>query len=160
MSNWLLADLPPHLKAQAEQKLGIRTHKISDGPNPAKVSMPEKPAKAPEPKKVPRAKFGNKKTEVDGVVFHSRREAARYRVLKSMELAGEIRGLQCQTKYRLEVNGVLVCTYKADFTYEEQIIGTPAWRAVVEDVKGYPNDRWPMKKKLMKACHGVEIRET
>jgi NADH pyrophosphatase NudC (nudix superfamily) len=30
---------------------------------------------------------------------------------------------------------------------------------VVADSKGYANDRWPMKKKLMLACHGIKVQE-
>jgi hypothetical protein len=102
-----------------------------------------------------RFKFGNKPTVVDGIKFHSKREAKRYTELRMLERAGEVRGLQRQMKYRLWVNGVLITTYTADFVYEKR-----TGEIVVEDVKGYPNDRWPMKKKLMKAIHGIEILET
>lgn len=103
-------------------------------------------------------KYGNKKTTVDGIEFDSKREAARWNVLRVLERTGRIRGLQRQVKYDLRVNDVLIATYRADFVYDEYANG--AWTQVVEDSKGFPNDRWPMKKKLMKACHGVTIRET
>jgi hypothetical protein len=105
-----------------------------------------------------RRKFGNKPTEVDGEKFDSKAEAERWRQLLLLLKAGRIRALERQVKYRIEVNGVLICTYKADFVYEALESG--AWVRVVEDVKGFANDRWPMKKKLMRAVHGVEIRET
>lgn len=108
----------------------------------------------------PKRKFGNVPTVVDGESFHSKREAARWLFLKTLGLAGRIRNLRRQVKYKLEVNGVLICTWKADFVYEELDLKAQQWNEVVEDVKGYPNDRWPMKKKLMLACHGVQIRET
>jgi hypothetical protein len=101
-----------------------------------------------------RFKFGNKPTVVDGIKFHSKREAKRYDALRLMERCHAISDLRRQVKYRLEVNGVLIATYTADFVYKQ--LG----EEVVEDVKGYPNDRWPMKKKLMKAIHGIEILET
>jgi hypothetical protein len=103
-------------------------------------------------------KFRNTKTIREGMVFDSKKEASRYPQLKLLESAGRIRNLRRQVKYELRVNGVLVSTYKADYVYEELEKGQ--WLEVVEDVKGYPNDRWPMKKKLMLACHGVRIRET
>jgi hypothetical protein len=105
-------------------------------------------------------KFGNVPTVVGGEAFDSKREANRYAALRLMGLAGRIRKLRRQVKYALEVNGVRICTWKADFVYEELRLPEQQWVEVVEDVKGYPNDRWPMKKKLMLACHGVKVRET
>ena len=109
-----------------------------------------------------RFKFGNKPTVVDGEHFHSKREAKRWGDLRMLQRAGEIRNLARQVKYLLDVNGVRIATYTADFVYDQRklIAGDPWWEPVVEDVKGYPNDRWPMKKKLMKAIHGIEILET
>lgn len=105
-----------------------------------------------------RLKFGNKKTIRNGLIFDSKREAARYDQLLLLERAGRIRNLRRQVKYELRVNGVLIATYRADFVYEE--LERDAWTEVVEDSKGYPNDRWPMKKKLMRACHGIVVRES
>lgn len=34
-----------------------------------------------------------------------------------------------------------------------------SFRIVVEDFKGFPNDRWPLKKAMMLYFHGVAIRE-
>lgn len=103
-------------------------------------------------------KYRNKATVFEGLKFDSKREASRWRELQLLQRSGRIRNLQRQVKYRLEVNGVLICTYTADFEYEE--LGRGAWAKVTEDSKGYANDRWPMKKKLMRACHGIEVRET
>lgn len=102
-----------------------------------------------------RNKFGNIKVEVDGIKFDSKREAKRYGELRLLEKAGQIRDIRLQVKYDLKINGVRISTYKADFVYWDLVNK----REVVEDVKGYPNDRWPMKKKLMKAIHGIEILE-
>lgn len=69
-----------------------------------------------------------------------------------MEKAGEIIKLACQTAFPLRHNGVLVCTYKSDFTY---------WcngRLVIEDVKGIKTPVYRLKKKLMLA-EGYEITE-
>jgi hypothetical protein len=103
-------------------------------------------------------KYGNQKTIRNGQVFDSKREANRYDALKLLEANGEVRNIHRQVKYVMIVNGVRITTYKADFVYEELRKG--AWIEVVEDSKGYPNDRWPMKKKLMKACHGITVRES
>lgn len=103
-------------------------------------------------------KYGNTRVIIAGECYHSKREAARHPQLRLLEHAGRIRNLRRQVKFDLRVNGLRICTYTADYVYEELV--DDAWREVVEDVKGFPNDRWPMKKKLMKAVHGVAIRET
>jgi hypothetical protein len=115
-------------------------------------------------------KHGNIPT--DG--FGSKREARRAAVLMQREARGEIRNLRCQVKYILipaqRINGELVeraCTYTADFVYEqylpppEPIKGNTFWRwqTVVEDTKGFPNDRWPIKRKLMLFVHNIRVKE-
>lgn len=99
-------------------------------------------------------KFGNTPTVIDGIKFDSKREARRYGELKLFERGRVIVNLRTQVKYDIVVNGVKICSYTADFVYMDTRCGL-----VVEDAKGYPNDRWPMKKKLMKAVHGIEVRE-
>lgn len=103
-------------------------------------------------------KFGNQKTHRRGMCFDSIKEADRYDQLLLLEKNGEVRNIRRQFVYDLRVNGILIGTYKADFVYDELRKGE--WVEVTEDVKGYPNDRWPMKKKLMKACHGIDVRVT
>jgi hypothetical protein len=99
------------------------------------------------------SKYRNVKTVVDGIVFDSKREANRYGLLKLRQRLKEIRNLRCHVLYTLAVNDVAVCKYEADFVYEEGN-GT-----VVEDVKGVRTAVYKLKKKLMKACLGIEIRE-
>ena len=82
-------------------------------------------------------------------------EGRRYSELKLMQRAGEISGLQCHPKFSLDVNGMHVCTYIADFAYIEARSGL--W--VVEDVKGIRTALYSLKKKLMRACHGIEVAE-
>ena len=55
------------------------------------------------------SKYGNRKTEVDGIVFDSKKEAERYRDLKLLERAGDIRELVLQPSFVLNVNGIKVC---------------------------------------------------
>jgi hypothetical protein len=101
------------------------------------------------------SKYGAIKTEVDGIVFHSKGEAGRYQELKLLLHAGEITDLHLQEKYELKVAGVLICNYIADFVYE-----TPDGEVVVEDFKGVRTEAYRLKKKLMLAVHGIEIFET
>lgn len=99
-------------------------------------------------------KYGNRKVEVDGITFASAKEARRYGELKLLERAGEISSLRTQPRFPIVINGVKVCTYVADFAYFE---GEPT--CVVEDVKGFKTDVYKIKRKLMKACHDIDVVE-
>ena len=103
----------------------------------------------------PRSKFRNIPTEVDGVRFASRAEARRYGELKLLERAGEILQLEMQPKYELMVNGIRVGRYTGDFRYVEK------GATVVEDVKSKASktEAYGVRKRLMLAVHGIEIRE-
>lgn len=99
-------------------------------------------------------KYNAKKTTVDGIVFDSAWEAKRYSTLKVMEKSGDIQDLELQVPFVLEVNGVKVCTYKADFVYQQE------GAKVVEDAKGVKTPEYNLKKKLMKAVYDIDIKET
>lgn len=101
------------------------------------------------------SKYRNVPTEVDGIRFDSKAEAEHYAKLRLMQLSGEIYDLQLQPSFRLEVNGLLICRYVADFSYRDQ------YGLNVEDVKS-PATITPIyrvKKKLMQALYGIEIYE-
>lgn len=104
-----------------------------------------------------RPKYGNRKVTIDGLRFDSVAESRRYATLLYLEMAGEIRDLECHPPYRLVVNGVLIGRYTPDFRYVE----TASGRTVVEDVKSRPTKTrdYVLRKKLMKALHGIEIQE-
>jgi len=115
-----------------------------------------------------RSKYGNKRAAslLVGRSFDSQAERDRGEELALMEKAGAIRNLEFQKTFKLEVNGILVATYRADFVYEEVgfkgiVFGPPARKAepVVEDVKGWLTPEYKLKKKLMLAVHGIEIQE-
>ena len=101
-----------------------------------------------------RTKYGSRAVEVDGLRFHSKKEAARYRLLKAMEDAGEIEGLLLQPRFPLVVNGVKICSYVADFQYLENGV------QITEDTKGYRTREYRLKVKLLKALYGIDVRET
>ena len=95
------------------------------------------------------------KTAPDGKSFQSTLECDRYQELLLLEKAGKIQNLQTQVPFRLDVGGVHVCKYYADFVYDE------AGRQVVEDTKGNTvTTVYTMKKRLMKGVHGIDIKET
>lgn len=102
------------------------------------------------------SKYRNVKT--DG--FASKREAARYQELLLLEKAGLIDKLRTQVKFPLEVNGHLICTYIADFTFRHWVEETSPMTFVVEDCKGFRTPTYKLKKKLMEAIHHIVIKET
>lgn len=109
----------------------------------------------------PRSKYGATPTTVDGIRFHSAKEARRYGELKLLEKAGEIHGLRLQPRYPLMVVGEAteqrgqVGTYIGDFAYSER--GSAA--EIVEDVKGFKTPLYKWKKKHVEVQYGIVIRE-
>lgn len=111
-------------------------------------------------------KYGNRKTEVDGLEFDSRKEAERWCELKLLERAGEIYDLQSQVPFILipvqkDESGKLLereIKYVADFTYRDCKTG----RLTVEDVKSpitRKNKEYIIKRKLLLYRHGLRIKE-
>lgn len=95
-------------------------------------------------------------TVLDGIRFDSTSEAKRYAELLLLERAAEISGLEVHVRFPIDINGQRICSYECDFMYR-----TKAGRVIVEDVKGAPLTAvYRIKKKLLMACHGIEILET
>lgn len=131
-------------RRRAEERGAVTTHVLAD----------EGRVKAPKNRKGGRkSKYGNIKAEADGMLFASKRERGRWMDLRMLEKAGQIKNLQRQVVYPLDVNGVKVCDYIADFVYERDGV-------IVEDAKGYKTDVYKIKAKLMLAVHGVTVIET
>ena len=74
-----------------------------------------------------------------------------------MERGGSIKDLERQIKYDIVVNGEKICKYVADFRYN-QIEEDGSQKEIVEDAKGVETADFKLKKKLMKAVHGIEIK--
>ena len=102
------------------------------------------------------SKFGAKKTIVDGITFDSKWESERYGQLKAMERGGIVTDLELQVKYDIVINDIKICRYIADFVYKEE---SPSGeiKEIVEDAKGFETPEFKLKKKLMKAVHGIDI---
>lgn len=103
----------------------------------------------------PHNKYRAIPTMVDGIRFHSRREAERYGNLKLLLRCKEIANLRLQVEYPIKVNDQHVCTYIADFVYDDLATG----QEVVEDAKGMSTPVYRLKKKLLKATQGINIIE-
>ena len=108
------------------------------------------------------SKYGNRKTEIDGIKFDSKHESLRYIELKYLERVGQIRGLQLQVPFELipaqkDENGKVVeraVKYVADFVYYDH-----DGNLVVEDAKGMKTDAYKLKKKMLRYFKGFEIKE-
>ena len=102
-----------------------------------------------------RSKYGNVKTEVDGILFDSMREANRYGELKLLQKARHIRSLEMQPVFDLDVNGQRICRYRGDFKYYD--VAKKDW--VIEDCKGVRTPAYVLKRKLVKAIYDIDIQE-
>lgn len=101
-------------------------------------------------------KYNAQKTIIDGIVFDSKKEGQRYRDLKVLERTKEITELELQPEFPIVVNETKVCKYIADFRYKKD------GETIVEDVKSEMTRKLPvyrLKKKLVKAVHGIDIEE-
>ena len=105
-------------------------------------------------------KFGAISTTVNGIKFSSLGESRRYKALTTLALVGEISDLKLQQAFILApsvlINGRRrpAMKYIADFTYLEQ------GALIVEDFKGVRTPVYVLKRHLMMAIHGIQIRET
>lgn len=103
-----------------------------------------------------KSKYGAKKTEVDGIVFDSQREANYYCELKILKQAGEIRDFALQPKYILlpgnEKNRGIA--YIADFL----IVHNDGSTEVI-DVKGMETRDFKLKKKMFE-CNYPDLKLT
>jgi hypothetical protein len=106
-----------------------------------------------------KSKYGNKKVVVDGIAFHSRKEANRYCELKLLERAKEINDLQLQVKF--EINPKFVTeegvtfnkrVYVADFVYYDRKLKGK----VIEDTKGYSTQEFKRKWRQMQERYRKE----
>ena len=103
--------------------------------------------------KQPRSKYGNKRTEVDGITFDSKHEAQVWRALKMELQAGAYNGVARQVSFGLP-GGV---THVADFVTLNKD-GT----YTVIDAKSSAtrnNAVYKLKKKQMQNCLGIQIKE-
>lgn len=123
--------------------------------------------------KINKGRYGNvNKIIEDGIRFDSKREYLRYKDLKLLERAGEIRDLEVHPKFPITIGGVPIMvssnqhnkwdrhlTYEADFKYCER--QGAWWPVVIEDVKmasGHRTGVYKLKRALMRAM-GYDIRE-
>jgi hypothetical protein len=102
-----------------------------------------------------KSKYRNvRMTTADGT-FDSKGEMHRWLYLKDQKQRGTIHGLERQVRFPIEVNGIHICYYVADFVF----IHTESGLRVVEDFKGFIiSGEFKLKKKLLMALHGIDVR--
>ncbi len=101
-------------------------------------------------------RYRNIKTRIGDKVFDSKKEAARWMLLRDKEKAGEITDLKTQVKIPINVCGIKICVYIADFRYSD------GKQYITEDVKSEitrKNSTYRLKKKLVEAIYGITITE-
>ncbi len=115
-------------------------------------------------------KYRNRKVEVDGIIFDSKKEAKRYQELLMLEKAGVIQNLRMQEKFVLIPSQYVTvgytktgkpkqkcvereCAYVADFVYLED------GKLVVEDTKGFKTKDYIIKRKMMLWNFKIRIKE-
>lgn len=165
-----LAEMPPWLREKVEAEIrkqdAQKAQKNKNTPSQGNFgtqengsSQTKNDSAEEEPKK---SKYGNRKTEVNGVKFDSKREAERYTVLLMRLQIGEIGKLKLQPEFTImeayiKPNGERVRAerYRADFSYV-----LPSGEVVIEDVKteGTMTRVFLNKRKLVEEKYGFEIR--
>lgn len=102
-------------------------------------------------------KYRNTKTDVDGIRFDSKKEAARWKHLKLLQDIRCIKNLERQVRFEIipKCGKQRAAHYVADFVYQHRGSG----KQFVEDCKGMRTDTYKLKKKLMLSVHGIEIHE-
>jgi hypothetical protein len=107
-------------------------------------------------------KYRNKKTVLDGITFDSMREANRWRELCLLQKAGHIRDLERQVSFELAPGVKFAGAKRAqpplrlivDFRYTD----LKACAVILEDAKGIETQVSRVKRHLLKAQRGLEVR--
>ena len=81
------------------------------------------------------SKYKAVKTTVDGITFHSKKEASRYVDLMNLQKSGHISNLRLQPEFPLMVNGKKIGKYVGDFCYILRGV------RIIEDVKAEQQSR-------------------
>lgn len=101
-----------------------------------------------------RGKYNNRKTVYNGREYDSKKEAIRAFELDLMVKAKIVKKWIPQQQFVFNYNGIKICSYYADFTVH-YVDG----HIEVEDVKGVRTGVYIIKKKMMKAFYGINIKE-
>ena len=109
-----------------------------------------------------KSKYSNRKVNIDGITFDSKKEANRYKELKILENIGKISNLVLQPIYVLQESfeykskKIRAIKYIGDFEYVDSKTGNK----VLEDTKGFKTKDYLIKVKLLKNKYpDIDFRE-
>lgn len=103
------------------------------------------------------SKYNNKRTEYNGKIYMSKKEAGYARTLDALKWAKDpkekVLSYKTQVPFEIKIKKIHICNYIADFVvkYKDRI--------EVVDVKGFRTDIYKLKKKLVEANYGIKIIE-
>jgi hypothetical protein len=86
-------------------------------------------------------------------LFQSQAEYERFCDLLLLQASGAIADLKRQVAYPVEINGVHICVWLADYVYTNTATG----KVTAEDCKGHETDIFKLKKKMIEAYHNIKI---
>lgn len=113
---------------------------------------------ATNPRQDHRSKYGNIKTEYNGTVFMSKKEAEYAMFLdsarKAQNASQRVVSYEMQVPYQITMNDIKICRYLADF----KVFYADGHIEII-DVKGVRTNIYSLKKKLVKAQYGIKIKE-
>ena len=101
----------------------------------------------------PRNKFGAKKKEFGGRLYHSKGEAGYAQILELRKKAGEITEIVPQFRLSLDVNGYHICNYYVDFK-----VTMKDGSEEIHEYKGFMTMIFQMKWKLTEALYGEKYK--
>lgn len=108
-------------------------------------------------KKIKPGKYKSRGKWVDGLYFHSTKEANYYGTLKIRLKAGEIKSFKRQVKFKISINGTQITSYICDFI----IYHWDGTRSVIDVKSEFTRTLEPykIKKKLMQVLYNIKIQE-
>jgi len=109
-----------------------------------------------------KSKFGNSITIYNGEKFHSKKEAGYAQYLDMMIKAKRVTKYEKQIPFDIVINNVKICKYVLDYA-----VHYPSGVVEYVDVKPFDkrkkkfilNPVYQLKKKMMKAVHGINLKE-
>ena len=105
---------------------------------------------------VGRNKFNATKTLYNGILYDSKKEAGfamKLDILRKASGKDRVIEIERQVTFSFDLNGHHICKYKPDFkvTYSDG-------RIEYIDVKGMETREFSIKKKLLKAFYGIDVK--
>jgi hypothetical protein len=101
----------------------------------------------------PKNRYSAKMTRIDGIMFDSKAEAARYQELKLMKAAGLIDKLDTHPSFPIDHNDQRICVVELDFRYWDE----KETKYIFEDVKGVDNALSALKRKLVENFYRIKV---